>query len=202
MYGLITVAPYAGGREHLSVNLAFVASVSAIWLPTGNCRALLNRVGSPLTISRTFQSAHKLVKTNCLMEIIMATTDPIADMLTRIRNAGKAKMNSVDIPGSKIKTELAKVLKSEGYIRNYKFIKDTQQGILRVYLKYGDDQSHVILEIKRVSKPSRRVYMGSSEIPPVYNGLGVAIVSTSKGILTDKQARKENVGGEILCTLF
>ena len=132
----------------------------------------------------------------------MATTDPIADMLTRIRNAGKAKMNSVDIPGSKIKTELAKVMKSEGYIRNYKFIKDARQGILRVYLKYGDDQSHVILEMKRVSKPSRRVYVGGTDIQPVYNGLGIAILSTSRGILTDKQARKDNVGGEVLCTLF
>lgn len=132
----------------------------------------------------------------------MATTDPIADMLTRIRNAGKAKMNSVDIPGSRIKTEMAKVMKNEGYIRNYKFIKDGKQGILRVYLKYGDDQKHIILEMKRVSKPSRRVYLGCSDIQPVYNGLGVAILSTPKGILTDKQARKENVGGEILCTLF
>lgn len=132
----------------------------------------------------------------------MAITDPIADMLTRIRNAGKAKLNSVDIPGSKIKTELAKVMKVEGFIRNYKFIKDGKQGILRIYLKYGDDQSHVILEMKRVSKPSRRMYTGSSDIKRVYNGMGIAVLSTSKGILTDKQARKENVGGEILCTIF
>jgi small subunit ribosomal protein S8 len=132
----------------------------------------------------------------------MATTDPIADMLTRIRNAGKAKMNSVDIPGSRIKTEMAKLMKSEGYIRNYKFIKDGKQGILRVYLKYADDQSHIIHEMKRVSKPSRRVYVGCGDIQPVYNGLGVAVLSTPRGILTDKQARKENVGGEILCTLF
>ncbi|MBR9982684.1 MAG: 30S ribosomal protein S8 [Desulfatitalea sp.] len=132
----------------------------------------------------------------------MATTDPIADMLTRIRNAGKAKMNSVDIPGSRIKTEMAKLMKSEGYIRNYKFIKDGKQGILRVYLKYADDQSHIIHEMKRVSKPSRRVYVGCGDIQPVYNGLGVAVLSTPRGILTDKQARKENVGGEVLCTLF
>jgi small subunit ribosomal protein S8 len=132
----------------------------------------------------------------------MAITDPIADMLTRIRNAGKAKFNSVDIPGSKIKTEMAKVMKSEGYIRNYKFIKDGKQGILRIYLKYGDNQSHVILNLQRISKPSRRVYVGAKEVKPVYNGLGVSILSTSKGILTDKQARKENVGGEVLCTLF
>lgn len=132
----------------------------------------------------------------------MAITDPIADMLTRIRNAGKAKLNSVDIPGSKVKTELAKVMKSEGFIRNYKFIKDGKQGILRVYLKYGDDQSHVILEMKSVSKPSRRIYMGASDVKPIYNGMGIAILSTSKGILTDKQARKENIGGEVLCTMF
>ncbi|MFZ1986616.1 MAG: 30S ribosomal protein S8 [Desulfatitalea sp.] len=132
----------------------------------------------------------------------MAITDPIADMLTRIRNAGKAKLNSVDIPGSKIKTELAKVMKSEGFIRNYKFIKDGKQGILRVYLKYGDDQSHVILEMKSVSKPSRRIYKGANDIEPIYNGMGIAILSTSKGILTDKQARKDNIGGEVLCTMF
>ena len=132
----------------------------------------------------------------------MAITDPIADMLTRIRNAGKAKLNSVDIPGSKVKTELAKVMKSEGFIRNYKFIKDGKQGILRVYLKYGDNQSHVILEMQSVSKPSRRIYTSASDVKPIYNGMGVAILSTSKGILTDKQARKENVGGEVLCTMF
>jgi len=132
----------------------------------------------------------------------MAITDPIADMLTRIRNAGKAKFNSVDIPGSKIKTEIARVMKGEGFIRNYKFIKDGKQGILRVYLKYGDDQSHVILEMKRVSKPSRRVYVSARDVKPVYNGLGSAILSTSKGILTDKQARNENVGGEVICTMF
>jgi small subunit ribosomal protein S8 len=132
----------------------------------------------------------------------MAITDPIADMLTRVRNAGKAKLNSVDIPGSKLKTELAKVMKGEGYIRNYKFIKDGKQGILRIYLKYGDNQSHVILEINRVSKPSRRVYVSANDIKPIYNGLGVAILSTSKGILTDRQARKDNIGGEILCTIF
>jgi small subunit ribosomal protein S8 len=132
----------------------------------------------------------------------MAITDPIADMLVRMRNAGKAKMNSVDIPGSKMKTEIAKVMKSEGYIRNYKFIKDGKQGILRVYLKYGDDQSHIILEMERVSKPSRKIYVRADEIKPVYNGLGTAILSTSKGIMTDKQARKDNVGGELLCTMF
>jgi len=132
----------------------------------------------------------------------MAINDPISDMLTRIRNAGKAKFNSVDIPGSKLKTELAKVLKNEGFIRNYKFIKDGKQGILRIYLKYGQGQSHVIYGLERISKPSRRVYSKSKDIMPVLNGLGIAVLSTSKGIMTDKQARKENVGGEILCNIW
>jgi small subunit ribosomal protein S8 len=132
----------------------------------------------------------------------MAMTDPIADMLTRVRNAGKAKFNSVDIPGSRVKVELARVMKDEGFIRNYKFIKDNKQGILRVYLKYTDDQAHVIQELVRVSKPSRRVYVGAGEVKPVYNGLGVAVLSTSKGVISDKQARKENVGGEVLCSIF
>ncbi len=132
----------------------------------------------------------------------MAMNDPISDMLTRIRNAGKAKFNSVDIPGSKLKTELAKILKNEGYIRNYKFLKDDKQGILRVYLKYGQEQSNTILSLKRVSKLSRRVYVKSKDIKPVYNGMGIAILSTSHGIMTDSQARKENVGGEILCTIW
>lgn len=132
----------------------------------------------------------------------MTMSDPIADMLTRIRNAGKAKFNSVDIPGSKLKMELAKVLKNEGYIKNYKFIKDGKQGILRVYLKYGEGQTHVIYRLERVSKPSRRVYANSKEIKPVFNGMGLAILSTSKGIMTDKMARKENVGGEILCNIW
>ena len=132
----------------------------------------------------------------------MAMSDPVADMLTRIRNAGKAKFNSVDIPGSKLKVELAKVLKEEGYIRNFKFVKDDKQGILRVYLKYDKQQQHVILNIDRVSKPSRRVYLKGKGVKPVYNGLGVAILSTSKGIMSDKHARKENVGGEVLCNIW
>lgn len=132
----------------------------------------------------------------------MAISDPIADMLTRIRNAGKAKFNSVDIPGSKLKTELAKVLRDEGYIRNYKFIKDNKQGILRLYLKYSEKGSHNILNLMRISKPSKRVYVKSKDIKQVYSGMGVAILSTSKGIITDKRARKENIGGEILCNVW
>ncbi len=134
----------------------------------------------------------------------MAMSDPIADMLTRIRNAGKATFNSVDIPGSKLKAELAKVLKEEGFIRNYKFIKDVKQGTIRVYLKYGgrQKQEHAIFSLDRVSKPSRRVYIKSRDIRPVYNGMGIAILSTSKGIMTEKRAQAENVGGEILCNIW
>jgi len=135
----------------------------------------------------------------------MSMSDPIADMLTRVRNAGKAKFNSVDIPGSKLKTELAKILRNEGFVRNYKFIRDGRQGILRVYLKYvkkGRSQTHVIFRLERVSKPSRRVYVRGKDIKPFLNGTGVGILSTSKGIMTDKQARKDNVGGEYLCRVW
>jgi small subunit ribosomal protein S8 len=132
----------------------------------------------------------------------MAISDPIADMLTRIRNAAKAKFNSVDVPGSTLKIELAKILKSEGFIRNYKFLKDGKQGILRIYLKYGAGQSNVIYGLKRVSKPSRRVYVKCKEIKPVYNGMGIAVLSTSRGVMTDKKARQEKVGGEVVCQVW
>jgi small subunit ribosomal protein S8 len=132
----------------------------------------------------------------------MAMSDPIADLLTRIRNAGKAKFNSVDIPGAKIKIELARVLKDEGFIRNYKFIKDNKQGILRIYLKYDKRDTHAIFGLTRVSKPSRRVYSKSKDIESVLNGTGIAILSTSKGIMTDKKARAADVGGEILCNIW
>ncbi len=132
----------------------------------------------------------------------MTLSDPIADMLTRIRNAVKAKFNNVDIPGSKLKVEMAKILKDEGYIRNYKFLKDGKQGILRVYLRYGPGQANVVYSLKRISKPSRRVYVKSTDIKPVYNGMGISILSTSKGIMSDKKARQENVGGEILCNIW
>jgi small subunit ribosomal protein S8 len=132
----------------------------------------------------------------------MTISDPISDMLTRIRNAAKAKFNSVDVPGSKLKIELAKALTEEGYIRNYKFIEDNKQGILRIFLKYGEGQTKAILGLDRVSKPSRRVYVKAGDIKPVLNGLGVSILSTSKGIMTDKKARKENMGGEIICNVW
>ncbi len=132
----------------------------------------------------------------------MAISDPIADMLTRIRNGVKAKFGSVDIPASKLKIELAKILKNEGFIRNYKLIKDDKQGILRIFLKYGQGQSKVILGIERVSKPSRRVYVKSKDVRPILNGMGISILSTSKGIMTDRNAIKERVGGEILCNVW
>jgi small subunit ribosomal protein S8 len=132
----------------------------------------------------------------------MALTDPIADMLTRIRNAAKAKFNSVEIPGSKVKIEIARVLKEAGFIRNFKFVEDGKQGVLKLYLKYENNQSNVILGIDRVSKPSRRVYVGADDIKPVLNGMGIAILSTSEGIMTDKQAREKHVGGELLCNVW
>ena len=132
----------------------------------------------------------------------MSISDPIADMLTRIRNAGKAKFNSVEIPGSKLKLEIAKILKDQGFIKNFKFIEDNKQGTLRVYLKYTDSQVPVIYGIERVSRQSRRVYVKGKDITPVFNGLGINILSTSKGILTDSQAKKLNVGGEILCKVW
>ena len=132
----------------------------------------------------------------------MSMNDPIADMLTRIRNAGSARHSRVDIPGSRIKVDIAAILKEQGYIKNYKFIKDGKQGVLRVYLKFDKLQNHVIYGIERVSKTGRRVYTKNKDIVPVMSGTGIAILSTSKGIMTDKQATKENIGGEILCTVW
>ncbi|HMA67067.1 MAG TPA: 30S ribosomal protein S8 [Desulfosalsimonadaceae bacterium] len=132
----------------------------------------------------------------------MTMSDPIADMLTRIRNAGQARHSSTDMPGSNMKAAVAKLLKEEGFIRNYKFIKDNKQGIIRIYLKYDNQNQHVIYGLQRVSKPSRRVYSGSKEIRPVLKGLGISVLSTSKGLMTDKQARNANIGGEVLCNIW
>ncbi len=136
--------------------------------------------------------------------------DPIADMLTRIRNAGKAKHSYVMIPGSKIKTEIVRVLKEQGYIKDFEIIPNDTGNDLKVQLKYFgnsgnsdyDIGKHTIIEIERVSKLGRRVYSKSKDIKPVYNGLGIAIISTSKGIKTDKEAREQNLGGEILCHVW
>jgi small subunit ribosomal protein S8 len=129
-------------------------------------------------------------------------TDPIADMLTRIRNASKTKLEKVDIPSSKLKVEIAKILKDEGYVKNVKLVKDRKQGMIRVYLKYSDEEFATIQGIKRISRPGRRTYVASDSIPRVMGGLGVAILSTPKGIQTGKQAKKDNVGGEVICHVW
>jgi small subunit ribosomal protein S8 len=128
----------------------------------------------------------------------MQTTDAIADMLTRIRNANDAKHETVDIPASNIKREIAKILREEGYIRNYEIIEDGKQGIIRISLKYAANKKNIISGLKRISKPGLRVYANKDEIPKVLGGLGIAIISTSKGIMTDKSARNVGVGGEVL----
>jgi small subunit ribosomal protein S8 len=129
-------------------------------------------------------------------------TDPIADMLTRIRNASRTKLEKVDIPSSKLKVEIAKILKDEGYVKNVKLVKDRKQGMIRVYLKYNDEEFATIQGIKRISRPGRRMYVASDSIPRVMGGLGVAILSTPKGIQTGKQAKKDNVGGEVICHVW
>lgn len=132
----------------------------------------------------------------------MALTDPIADMLTRIRNANQALLEKVDIPASRLKVEISKVLKAEGFIRAYKLIDDNKQGVLRIYLKFGPGNERVILGLRRVSRPGLRVYRKTAQIPRVMSGLGVSIVSTSQGVMTGKQARERSLGGEVLCTVW
>ncbi len=132
----------------------------------------------------------------------MTMTDPIADMLTRIRNANTVKHETVDVPASNIKKEIVRILLEEGFIRGYDVIEDGKQGIIRIQLKYGQSGERVIQGIKRISKPGMRVYTNAYEVPKVLNGLGISIISTSKGILTDRQARKENVGGEVICYVW
>ena len=132
----------------------------------------------------------------------MVMTDPIADMLTRIRNGIIAKHEKVDIPASNIKREIARILLEEGYIKGYDVIEDGKQGLIRVALKYGKDGQKVILGLKRISKPGLRVYADKNTVPKVLNGLGISIISTSKGILTDKQARELGVGGEVVCYVW
>ena len=132
----------------------------------------------------------------------MTMTDPIADMLTRIRNANVVKHETVDVPASNIKKEIVRILLEEGFIRGYDVIEDGKQGIIRIQLKYGQTGERVISGLKRISKPGMRVYVDKHEVPRVLNGLGISIISTSKGILTDKQARKENVGGEVICYVW
>ena len=132
----------------------------------------------------------------------MVMTDPIADMLTRIRNANSAKHATVTIPSSNIKKAIAEILLEEGYIKDFKCIDDDKQGMIEVTLKYGKDESRVIAGIKRISKPGLRIYVSKDDVPKVLNGLGIAILSTSKGIMTDKKARQNNVGGEVICYVW
>jgi small subunit ribosomal protein S8 len=132
----------------------------------------------------------------------MSMTDPIADMLTRIRNANRIRLPHVDVPASNLKRGIADVLKRAGFISDFRLVEDSHQGSLRVFLKYGPDGEHVISRINRVSKPGRRVYRRVEELPRVLNGLGIAIVSTSRGILSDQDARQARVGGEILAEVW
>lgn len=129
-------------------------------------------------------------------------TDPLSDMLTRIRNGSMARFEKVDMPFSNLKASIARVLKDEGFIKNFKIIKDMGQTALRIYLKYEVGNKSVINRIKRISKPSRRIYVGSNDIPKIMQGLGVAILSTSKGIMTDRSAREAAIGGELLCEIW
>jgi small subunit ribosomal protein S8 len=132
----------------------------------------------------------------------MVTTDPIADMLTRIRNAGQAKFKTVDVPASNIKRDIAEILFNEGYIKSYEEIKTDNQGIIRITLKYTEKGKKVISGLRRISKPGLRIYASKEELPKVLNGLGIALISTSKGIMTDKKARELGVGGEVLAYVW
>ena len=129
-------------------------------------------------------------------------TDTIADMLTRIRNANAMRYTEVKVPASKLKLELARILKEEGFITDYKVLEETAQGMILITLKYGPKKERVITGLKRISKPGLRVYAKKEEVPKVLNGLGIAVISTSKGIMTDKEARKENLGGEVLAYIW
>ncbi len=133
----------------------------------------------------------------------MGMTDPLADMLARLRNANKAKHEKVDVPASNLKAQVARLLKDEGYIKNYKLIRDNKQGTLRIYLKYeGETKRQIISGLAIISRPGLRRYVAKDEIPQVLRGLGLSILSTSKGVITDKEARKLNVGGELLCSVW
>ncbi|WP_058300207.1 30S ribosomal protein S8 [Gorillibacterium timonense] len=132
----------------------------------------------------------------------MVMSDPIADMLTRIRNANIVRHETVEIPASKIKREIAEILKREGFIRDAEYVQDNKHGIIRLFLKYGSNNERVITGLKRISKPGLRVYAKSQEIPRVLGGLGIAIISTSKGVMTDKEARQSKAGGEVLCYVW
>ncbi|KRN76122.1 30S ribosomal protein S8 [Weissella minor] len=132
----------------------------------------------------------------------MSMTDPIADFLTRIRNANMVRHDSVEVPASKIKMDIAEILKNEGFVRDVEYIEDDKQGVIRVFLKYGSDKTRVISGLKRISKPGLRSYVKSDDVPKVLNGLGIAIISTSEGVITDKEARAKGIGGEVLAYVW
>lgn len=132
----------------------------------------------------------------------MPMTDPIADLLTRLRNANRANHEKVDIPASKLKQEVIRLIKEEGFIRNYKLIEEQKRGLIRVFLKYGPQQERTFTNLQRISKPGCRVYTSAERIPRVLGGLGIAILSTSRGLMTDRQARRAHVGGEVLCYIW
>lgn len=132
----------------------------------------------------------------------MSMTDPIADFLTRVRNANLARHEVVEAPASKIKKSIAEILKEEGFIRDFEYIDDNKQGVIRVFLKYGEDRNRVITGIQRISKPGLRKYAKAEELPKVLNGLGIAIISTSAGVITDKEARSKQVGGEVIAYVW
>jgi small subunit ribosomal protein S8 len=132
----------------------------------------------------------------------MNMTDPIADMITRIRNGVRARLVKIDVPASRLKSEIARILKDEGYIANFRYVDDGRQGTIRIFLKYGPGWERVITDLQRVSKPGCRIYCGKGEIPRVYGGLGINILSTSRGIMTGREAAKTGVGGEILCNVW
>ncbi|WP_010624911.1 30S ribosomal protein S8 [Companilactobacillus versmoldensis] len=132
----------------------------------------------------------------------MVMTDPIADYLTRIRNANMVKHDSLEVPASNIKKSMTEILKNEGFIKDYEVVEDNKQGVLRIFLKYGQDQQRVISGLKRISRPGLRSYVDADNVPKVLNGLGIAIISTSKGVITDKEARSQHVGGEVLAYVW
>ncbi|MDQ0177344.1 30S ribosomal protein S8 [Bacillus chungangensis] len=132
----------------------------------------------------------------------MVMTDPIADLLTRIRNANMVRHERLEVPASKIKRDIAEILKQEGFVHDVEYVEDSKQGIIRIFLKYGANNERVITGLKRISKPGLRVYAKANEVPKVLNGLGIAIVSTSQGVLSDKQARAKQVGGEVLAYVW
>lgn len=132
----------------------------------------------------------------------MTMTDPIADLLTRIRNANQNGFAKLEVPSSTFKVEIVRVLKEEGYIKDYRVLKDTGRAVIKISLKYAEKEERVIKTIKKVSKPSRRVYVGKDDVPKVMNGLGVAVISTPQGVMSDRQARRAGVGGEVICTVW